>query len=57
MSDIKKELSLSFDGDGNSVWTIEADHTLLDIFRFLLKETGDKDEFRFLAQMVYNDSD
>lgn len=52
MAEIQTPL-VKLDRDGEEVWQIDERHTLKDILRFVLAQTGgDRDEFLFLAAEV-----
>ena len=58
MPEIKTTLTVFHsDDDGGEYWLIEPKHTLRDILRHVLNETGDKDEFLYLATELFNEAD
>ena len=58
MPEIKTTLTVfDNDDDDDEYWLIEPKHTLRDILRHVLNETGDKDEFLYLAIGLYNEAD
>jgi DNA-directed RNA polymerase subunit L len=48
VSEIKRLPLITYDADGDEIVTFDADHTLRDVFRWLLTQT-DRDELLYLA--------
>lgn len=53
MSEVMREPHISHDKDGNELVTFDADHSLADIARWLMKNRGEAEDLQgLLGQML-----